>query len=61
VTFGDQAGAGARQGEAAIAAASSGIGSQVGTAQQRALDAATRARAQTAQAGRELEECWRII
>jgi hypothetical protein len=53
--FGDQAGAGARQGEAAIAAASSGIGSQVGTAQQRALDAATRARAQTAQAGRELK------
>jgi hypothetical protein len=53
--FGDQAGAGARQGEAAIAAASSGIGSQVGTAQQRALDAATRARAQTAQAGRQLE------
>ncbi len=53
--FGDQAGAGARQGEAAIAAASSGIGSQVGTAQQRALDATTRARAQTAQAGRELK------
>ena len=53
--FGDQAGAGARQGEAAIAAASSGIGSQVGTAQQRALDATARARAQTAQAGRELK------
>ena len=59
--IGKEAGAGARQGEAAIAAASSGIGSQVGTAQQRALDATTRARAQTAQAGRELEECWRII
>jgi len=53
--IGKEAGAGARQGEAAIAAASRGIGSQVGTAQQRALEATTRARAQTAQAGRQLE------
>jgi hypothetical protein len=55
-TIGREAGAGARQGEAAIrSAASRGIGSQVGTAQQRALEATTRARAQTAQAGRQLE------
>ncbi len=53
-SIGGQAGAGARQGEAAIAKAASGIGGQVGTAQQRALEATARARAQTGQAGRDL-------
>jgi len=53
-SIGSEAGAGARQGEAAIAKAASGIGGQVGTAQQRALEATRRAREQTGQAGSEL-------
>jgi len=52
--IGQEAGAGAAAGEAAIGRASSGIGSQVGTAQQRALEATERARRQTEFAGRDL-------